>query len=282
MAQPTAIRRVDPYWWLTVPLLVLLLGLYVYPVLNVLGVSVTDPELGLANYALLFTNEGIQNMLWVTVRICVVTSVLTMLLGYVVAYAVVHVSDRQRLWMLLFILIPFWVSVLIRSFSWLVLLRPEGIINNVLMAIGLISEPLDLVRNEIGVVIGMVHYMLPIAILPLFANMKGIDNRVVAAARGLGAGPFEAFWRIFLPLSLPGLAGSGLLVFIFSLGFFVTPAILGGGKTIMIAEYVSLQILNIVRWGTGTMLAVVLLAMVALLILAMSRVINVRETFGAK
>lgn len=276
------LRRIDSYWILVLPLLILLIALYAYPVIKVLVVSVTDPVVGFGNFELLVTNSGIQKMLWVTLRICTVTSVITMLLGYVVAYALVHVSDRQRMWMMLFVLIPFWVSVLIRSFSWLILLRPDGLVNNVLVGSGIVGEPLDLVRNEVGVVIGMVHYMLPIAVLPLYANMRGIDRSLVAAARGLGAGPFESFWRIFLPLSLAGVAGAGLLVFIFSLGFFVTPAILGGGKTIMIAEYVSIQILNIVKWGTGAMLSVVLLATVALLLVAMSRVINVREMFGAK
>jgi putative spermidine/putrescine transport system permease protein len=275
-------RRIDSYWILVLPLLAILMALYLYPVIKVLAVSVTDPALGFGNYELLASNSGIQKMLWVTLRICVITSVITMGLGYVVSYVLVHVGDRHRMWMLLFILIPFWVSVLIRSFSWLILLRPDGIVNDLLIGVGLISEPLDLVRNETGVVIGMVHYMLPIAVLPLYANMRGIDQSFVAAARGLGAGPFEAFCRVFLPLSLAGVAGAGLLVFIFSLGFFVTPAILGGGKTIMIAEYVSIQILNIVKWGTGAMLSVVLLATVALLLAAMSRVINVREVFGAK
>ena len=260
----------------------LLIALYLYPVLKVLAVSITDPVTGFGNYELLATNGGIQRMLWVTLRICVITSVITLLLGYIVSYVLVHVGGRHRMWMFLFILIPFWVSVLIRSFSWLILLRPDGLVNGFLVGSGVVSEPLDLVRNEVGVVIGMVHYMLPISVLPLYANMRGIDRSLVAAARGLGAGPFESFWRIFLPLSLAGVAGSGLLVFIFSLGFFVTPAILGGGKTIMIAEYVSIQILNIVKWGTGAMLSVVLLATVALLLIAMSRVINVHEMFGAK
>ena len=278
----TAIRRVDRYWLLVVPLLLLLTGLYLYPVLKVLAISVTEPSLGLSNYENLVENAGMQRMLWVTFRICLLTSAITMVMGYVVSYAMVHVSDRHRLWMLLFVLIPFWVSVLIRSFSWLVLLRPDGVVNNFLMATGLLGEPLELVRNETGIVIGMVHYMLPIAVLPLYANMKGINPSFVAAARGLGAGAFEAFCRGFLPLSLPGVAGAGLLVFIFSLGFFVTPAILGGGKTIMIAEYVSIQILTIVNWGTGTMLAGVLLLSVAFLLFVMSRFIDVREMFGAK
>jgi putative spermidine/putrescine transport system permease protein len=130
--------------------------------------------------------------------------------------------------------------------------------------------------------IGMTHYMIPYAVLPLYAAMRGIDGRLVQAARGLGAGPLESFLRVYLPLSLPGIAGAGVLVFILTLGFFVTPSILGGGKTVMIADYVSIQILQTVRWGVGSMLAVVLLLMVFLLLAIMSRVIDLRAMFGAK
>jgi putative spermidine/putrescine transport system permease protein len=147
---------------------------------------------------------------------------------------------------------------------------------------GIITQPLELLYNETGVVIGMVHYMVPYAVLPLYANMQGIDPRLADASRSLGAGPLTTFLRIFLPLSLPGIAAAGVLVFIFSLGFFVTPALLGGGRVVMIAEYVSVQILQTVRWGVGTMMASVLLLTVVLLLLAMSRVVDLRRLFGAR
>jgi putative spermidine/putrescine transport system permease protein len=274
--------KVDPYWLLVLPLFAMLLALYAYPLVEVLVVSVTDPEPGLGNYEKLFTSRGIHRMLWTTARICAMTTAITMVLGYLLAYAMVHVRERHRLWILLFILFPFWVSVLIRSFAWLVLLRDNGVINNALIDFGIISDPLELMRNETGVVIGMVHFMVPYATFPLYANMRGIDSRLVQAARGLGAGPFESFWRVFLPLSMPGIIGAGLLVFIFSLGFFVTPAILGGGKTVMIAEYVSVNILTTVRWGLAAMLATTLLVATFALIAIMARFVNLRELFGAR
>ncbi len=279
---PVGQQTASPYWLLVVPLLALLLAFYTYPILQVLWISFTDPMPGLGNYERLLTSGSIQRMLWATFRICVVTSALAMVFGYVVAYAMVHVGERHRTWMFLFILVPFWVSVLVRAFAWLTLLRTEGPINSALIDVGLLSEPLEMVRNEVGVMIGMVHFMLPYAVLPLYANMRGIDARLVYAARGLGAGSFEAFLRVFLPLSLPGIAGAGLLVFIFSLGFFVTPAILGGGKTVMIAEYVSVQIQQTLRWGIGAMLASVLLLAVFLLLAVMNRVMSLRELFGAR
>ena len=153
--------------------------------------------------------------------------------------------------------------------------------NQALIGVGFVREPLPLVRNELGVAIGMIHYMIPFAVLPLYANRQGIDLRLVAAARGLGATRWQAFRRVFLPLSLPGLVGAGVLVFIFSLGFYVTPAILGGGRVFMIAEYIAVQILNVIRWGLGAMLATTLLVSVLVLMAALGRLVNLRKLFGA-
>ena len=269
------------YWLLILPALALMLGFYFYPLAKVLAISVSEPKPGLGNYELLLTSEGIQRMLLVTARICVATTAITLLLGYVLAYAMVHAGDRQLRWLTFCVLLPLWISVLVRAFSWVVLLRSNGIINTGLQDIGLIAEPLALLRNELGVGIGMVHYMIPFAVLPLYSNMRGIDLRLVAAARGLGAGPFAAFRRVFLPLSLPGIVSSGVLIFVFSLGFYVTPAILGGGRVLMIAEYIGVQIITNIRWGVGTMLAAIMLACVILLMAGLARVVNLRRLFGA-
>jgi len=274
-------QRRAVYWLLIAPALALVVGLYVVPLFRVLWISVAEPSLGLQNYRLLLTSAAIHHIFWTTARICLLTTVVTMLGGYAVAYALVHVSERQRQWMLLCVLLPFWVSVLVRAFAWVTLLRPNGVLNSALLALGLIGSPLTLVRNEFGVVVGMVHYMLSYAILPLFANMQGIDRRLVAAARGLGAGPFTAYRRVFLPLSMPGIVSAAVLVFVFSLGFYITPAILGGGKTVMIAEYISANIRDNLRWGLATMLASTLLIVVFLSLGLMSRLVDVRKLFGA-
>jgi putative spermidine/putrescine transport system permease protein len=161
-----------------------------------------------------------------------------------------------------------------------VLLRREGVINSVLQTTGITDHPLALVWNEIGVVIGMVHYMLPYAILPLYANMRDIDRRCITAARGLGASRTQAFRRIFLPLSLPGIVAASALVLVYSLGFFVIPAILGGGKTLMVAEYVRLQISELLNWGRGTMLAVTLLVTVFTLLGSVIWLLGAKRLFG--
>jgi putative spermidine/putrescine transport system permease protein len=273
--------RRHAYWLLVLPALAMMVIFYTYPLAQVLWVSLTDPSPGLGNYALLFTSPAVQRIIATTARICTITSLLTLVLGYLVAYAMVHVTEPHRQWMLFCVLLTFWLSVLVRAFAWVMILRPDGPLNATLQATGLVERPLQLVRNEIGVVIGMVHYMLPYAVLPLYANMQGIDRRLVAAARGLGASPFTAFWRVFLPLNLPGIVGAGLLVFVFSLGFYITPAILGGGRTTMIAEYIGIQIQATVRWGLATMLASTLLITVFLSLTLMSRVISLRKLFGA-
>ena len=267
-------------WALVAPLLLLVVVMFVLPIGRVLWFSFTEPAVGLQNYALLLSSSGIQAVLWNTARICFLTTAISVVLGYVVAYVLVHASSRQFRWMMVCVLIPFWVSVLVRAFAWLTLLQANGLVNQALMATGIVDEPLALVRNEIGVVIGMVHYMLPYAILVLYAGMAGIDRRLISAARGLGAGPAEAFLRVFLPLSVPGIFGATVLVLIFSLGFYVTPIVLGGGKTIMIAEQISVQILQTANWGIGTMLASVLLLSVFLLLAIAGRVLNVRSLFG--
>ena len=269
------------YWLLIAPALLLMGIFYIYPIGRVLWMSVTVPGPGLDNYELLASSASIQRMLWTTARISVLTTVFTLLLAYVVAYALVHSSPSVQRWMFLGVLVPLWISVLVRAFAWFVLLRREGLINSALMATGVTDSPLSLIWNETGVMIGMVHYMLPLGILPIFSNMRDIDQRCIAAARGFGASRFEAFWRVFLPLSLPGVVGASILVFIFSLGFFVTPALLGGGKTLMIAEYIKVQILEVVRWGVASMLAAVLLIVIGVLLAALSRLVNLRKLFGA-
>ncbi|HWK46886.1 MAG TPA: ABC transporter permease [Stellaceae bacterium] len=267
---------------LVTPALLLSLAFYFWPLSQVLWISVTEPSPGLGNYAQLFTSASIAHMLATTLRICAVTTVVTLVLGYVVAYALVHARPLIQRAMMIGVLLPLWVSVLVRAFAWIALLRREGVVNSVLLAGGLIDRPLPMIWNEFGVILGMTHYMLPYAILPLAVQMRQIDSALSAAARGLGAGAFETFWRVFLPLSLPGLVGAGVLVLIFSLGFYVTPVLLGGGRTLMVAEYISLQILELLRWGTGTMLATTLVLTILLALGVLSRLVDLRQLFGAK
>jgi putative spermidine/putrescine transport system permease protein len=275
-------RTARIYWFLLAGPLVLLALFYLYPLSRVLWLSVTVPAPGFANFEKLYTSEAIQRIIGTTARICTVTTVVSLVLGYLVAYAVLHVRSKHGEMLLFFVLLSSWLSVLIRAFAWLTLLQNRGLVNTLLIDWGMIDAPLALVRNEFGVVLGMVHYMVPYAALPLYANMKGIDPRLVPAARGLGATPVEAFLKVYLPMSLPGLISAGILVFIFSLGFYVTPALLGGGKTIMIAEYIAVQINDTLNWGVGTMLATTLLLTVFAMLAILASFVDLRKVFGVK
>ncbi len=267
-------------WLMIAPALVLMLTLYVYPILQVLAISVTEPKPGLANYGELFDSGAVQRVLWTTARICVVTTAIAVLLGYIVSYVMTAGSEQLQRAILAIVVLPLWISALVRAFAWVVLLRREGIVNMVLQSLGIAHAPVALVWNDVGVTIGMVHYMLPYAILPLYANMRDIDRRCITAARGLGASRLQAFRRIFLPLSLPGIVAATALVLVYSLGFFIIPAILGGGKTLMIAEYVWVQISELLNWGRGTMLAVVLLATVFALLGTVTWLVGAKRLFG--
>jgi len=278
----TASGRVGAgWWWLLLPAVALVLFFYVAPIVQVLTISFTEPEPGLGNYERLLTSEGVQRVILTTLRICLITTALALLLGYAIAYAITLASPRARSWWVLAVLVPLWISVLVRAFAWVTLLRRQGLVNNTLMEAGLITEPLPLVWNEFGILVGMVHYMVPFAVLPMLASMREIDPRLLAAARGLGASRGQVFRQVFLPLSMPGVIAAGVLVFIFSLGFYITPAILGGGRTLMVAEWIGLQILDLIRWGLGTMMATMLVVAILVTLLVFSRIVDLRRMFGS-
>ena len=264
---------------LMAPAGLIILLLYVLPILQVLALSVTEPTLGLGNYATLFQSEAIGRVVRTTLIVSIVTTVLTIAFSYVVALGLVHMPPQRRRIALFMVMVPFWISVLVRAFAWITILRRAGVLNSALMGLGATSEPLELVYNQLGVIVGMVHYMMPFAILLLYANLSEIDFRIMQAARSLGARPATIFFRVWLPLSAPGLAIAALFIVIFSLGFLVTPAILGAGRVLMIAEYISVQISSTLRWGVATALSTALLAVVALLIAVAMRSPAMRAAF---
>jgi putative spermidine/putrescine transport system permease protein len=274
-----SVVKLKPALWM-LPAIVILLVAYFYPLIHVLSVSLTEPRLGFGNYTGLISDSGAQHIIWTTLRISLTATLIAVILGYVVAYAMVMGSKRRRAFMFVCVMVPFWISILVRAFAWILLLRAEGLINNLLIALHVIDDPLDLLYNEFGVIVGTIHYMIPIAVLTLYGQMEGIDRRLLTAARGLGAGPFFAFRTVFLPLSIPGIVAATILIFINGIGFFIIPALLGGGKTLMLAEYIGLLITTTVNWGLGTTLATVLVLIVLGLLFTMSRFVNLRRALG--
>ena len=256
-------RRAVAGLLLAAPLLLLLAIVYVLPFLGIAMWSVTLPTPGLGQYARLSGDPFVASVFLRTFRLCLTVTGLAVGAAYAIAYVWVRGSLWQRRATEFCILVPFWISLLSRAFGWLALLSSRGLINGVLQGAGLIDAPLALVRNEFGVLVGMTHVLIPFAVFPLASAMRSVDERVLLAARGLGASRPRIFWSVFLPMTAPGVVGAALIVFVFTLGFFVTPAILGGGRSIMVAELVYLRMFQSPDWGLGAAVSVTLVVIVA-------------------
>jgi ABC-type spermidine/putrescine transport system permease subunit I len=224
-------------------------------------------ELSWENYERIFNSALYRRTFVVTFQISIVVTLVCVLLGYPLCYWLTKMSNRTAAILMVFVLVPFWTSVLVRTYAWLVLLQRNGIINSSLVSFGIIDEPLQLAHNLTGSIIGMVHIMLP------------IDTDLVRAAVGLGSSPRGAFWRVFFPMSLPGLFAGIVLVFILSLGFYVTPALLGGGRVQMLAQRIESTITVYSNWGAASALGVVLLLLALVMIWLMNRVFGLDKLF---
>ncbi|MBN9467211.1 MAG: ABC transporter permease [Bosea sp.] len=194
-----------------------------------------------------------------TFELAFTVTVVCLLLGYPLAYLASQLPRRWASLVLLCVLFPFWTSLLVRTYAWLVLLQRRGLVNTWLQKLGIIEEPLRLVHNFTGTAIGMTHIMLPFMVLPLYATMKTISEDYMRAAANLGASPIRAFWQIYVPLSFPGLAAGLIVVFVLSLGFYVTPALLGGGRVMMWAMQIERSTTVYADWGAASAMGVVLL-----------------------
>ncbi len=247
---------------LCAPALLLTLLVVIVPVgwLSWLSLFNDAGELGWDNYARLVEQPSYVRTFKTTFQVSIVVTIVCMVLGYPLAYMLSQMPRRAASICLILVILPFWTSVLVRTYAWLVILQRNGLVNDWLMALGLIDQPLQLVHSFLGVVIGMSHILLPFLILPLYASMRAIDRDVIRAAMNLGAGPVAAFWQVFFPLSLPGLAAGVVLVFVLCLGFFVTPALMGGGRVIMWAMRMESTVSLYANWGAASALGVVLLA----------------------
>lgn len=255
---------------LLAPTLVLLLGLYIYPLIVVLSRSLTDPRVGFDNYTALWQSVAFRNILTNTFEIALWTTAICLLMGYPLAYRIATLPPLWSRVLLGLVLLPFFTAILARLYSWSIILGDEGVVNTYLQQWGIIHQPLPLLFDRTGVVIGTVHYMLPYMILVLYSTMLNIDDSLLQAARSLGASRLYTFRRVFLPLTLPGVYAGSLLVFIISLGFFLTPAILGGGHDVTIATFVKEEI-GVLAWGAAAAMCVVLLAVTSVLFLFFDR-----------
>ncbi|MCH9674529.1 MAG: ABC transporter permease, partial [Gammaproteobacteria bacterium] len=200
-----------------------------------------------------------------TLWIAFIVTLVCVLLGYPLAYLIVTSSPRTSSILILLVLLPFWTSLLVRTAAWVIVLQKAGIVNEALLRLGVIDEPLTLIFNRTGVYIAMVHILLPFMILPLYSVMKGIPGDHIRAASSLGAKPMAAFFGVYFPQTLPGLAAGCLLVFVIALGFYITPMLIGGGSDQMLAFLIAEFATNTANWGLAGALALVLLVCIAVL-----------------
>jgi ABC-type spermidine/putrescine transport system permease subunit I len=203
-------------------------------------------------------------------------------LGYPLAYVIAQARARMAAFLLLLVLFPIWTSLLVRCYAWLVLLQRRGLINTWLAGLGLIDGPLPLMHNFTGTAIGMVHIMLPFMVLPLYASMRAIDPDYVRAAANLGASPVKAFWQVYVPLSVPGLIAGIVIVFVLCLGFYVTPALLGGGRVMMWSMQIERNVSYYGDWGAASALGVVLLVLTLGILWLLGRVLGFDKLVGGR
>lgn len=264
------------------PAVLVILALVVIPVGWLMGQSFYDNGFTLEHYRRIFSEEVYWRSFALTFRIALMVTLLTLVLGYPVAYAAAHAKRPWDVLILSFVILPFWTSVLVRAYAWLVLLQRTGVTNQLLERFGLVAEPLALVHNELGTVIATVHILLPFMVLPLYSTMQKIPRELMLAGASLGGGPLHTFLRVFLPLSLPGVVAGLTLVFVLTLGFYITPELLGGGRTIMISMVVSRNVELYNQWGAASAVGVVLLVCVLAIFAIVGRVIPLDKMLGQK
>lgn len=263
-AAPRGVRS----WWglLALPGGVALLVFFVLPLGEMLVRSLADPSP--ENYLAVLTSPVVRSSFLTTLLVSLLTVVFCILLGYPYAYVMARSGSTVAGILGFCVLVPFWLSILVRTYAWTVWLQNTGIINTFLIQAGILDEPVQLMRNALGTVIGMTHVLLPFMVFSMYASMRRIDLGLELASRALGAGPIRTFLRVYLPLSLPGVYSGTLIVFVTSLGFYLTPAILGDASRPLVGQLIVEQVNRALNFGMASALGIVLLV-VTLLLLAL-------------
>jgi putative spermidine/putrescine transport system permease protein len=277
-------RRPDlAAWALVGPVLAVFIALFAVPLLVLFALSFERVDMAsfqvvdaftLHNYARFLLDPYYLEVLGVTLRISLLVTLLTLATGYPVAAYLVRAGGRERATLMLLIVSPLLVSLVIRSFGWVIVLGPKGLVNALLLALGLVGAPVKLMYTETAVVIGLAHVFYPFMVLAVYSALARIDPAVLRAAMNLGASPLKAFWRVTLPLSVPGIVAGSLIVFALSVSSFVTPALLGGPWVRVVAYLVWEQNLIVLDWGFAAAIAVILLGVTALIMVAYNRLVE--------
>ena len=253
---------------LATPAILAIVAVVVIPVgwLFYLSFVGSDGQFTMEHYQKMIKYKSYFRVFVTTFEVSLLTTGICILLGYPLAYFLASLPPRLAGLFMLAVLLPFWTSLLVRTYAWLVLLQRKGILNDFAISAGLWDSPIKLVHNMTGTLIGMAHIMLPFLVLPLYSSMRKIDRDLMQAAANLGASPTQSFWKVYFPLSISGMVAGSLIVFVLCLGFYVTPAVLGGGRVVMVATQITAILENQFDWGAASALGVVLLV-VTLLVL---------------
>ncbi|HEX7907200.1 MAG TPA: ABC transporter permease subunit [Paraburkholderia sp.] len=263
------------------PVIGLLVVFLIYPVGQLLLLSIHNRNgFTVTEYQRLFASSVYVDVLWTTLKISLLTTFFSVLIAYPVAYLISAAARGRKHRLLYWVLLSFWTSFLVRTFAWVVLLGRNGVINWTLERLGLVERPLEMLYNLPAVIVGMTHALMPIAIMTMLSVMENIDRRLPAAASTLGARPGTAFWRIWFPLSLPGVFASALMVFVTAIGFFITPTLLGGRHETMITQLIIDQVLQALNWGFAGAISVLLLAVVLVVFVVYDRMVGLSTMTG--
>lgn len=275
--KPKAQGTVRNSLWRTAMIMILpsllLLGVfYFYPLIRLLPQSIYEDGFTMRNFKRFFSEPLYTGTLLRTLKVCAVVTLVNVLVGYPVAYVLSIARPRVARVLMILVIVPFWMSLLVRTYSWMVILQRNGIINRLLMAIGLVESPLKFMYTEFAVSMGMTHILLPFMILPVYSVLAGVDPNLALAAATMGATPWKAFFRVTLPLSMPGVAAGVLLVFVQSLGFYVTPMLLGGPQTLMISSLIDRQMFRLLNWPFGAAISLILLTLALVFMIGFDKV----------
>lgn len=275
-------RRIFYKYGLAIPIICYLLFFFIFPLTKMFLLSLFDPDFTLKNYIRIFSTPVYLKVIFYTFRLSLIVTLLGLLMGYPLAYLLNTVGDRTRQVLMIFIVLPFWTSILVRVYAWMVILGRKGVINSFLIKLGLVSTPLDLLFNTFSVTIGMVHFLLPFMVFSIYSVMTGIDKSLIQAAYTLGATPFKSFIKVFIPLSLPGVGAGSLLVFMLAIGFFITPALLGGRKDLVISVLIENQINYTLNWSFAAAIAFTLLIFTLIIFYILNRFLGISSIWEAK
>ncbi len=262
------------------PLGVLYAVVFFWPLLGIVFYSLYDGGLSVAHYQRALMTEVYRRALWNTLVIATLVTLGALVGSYPLAYLMATVRPAAARFLAVVVLLPFWTSALVRTTAWIILLQRNGILNTLLTRTGIVQEPIPFIYNLSGVLIGMIHVLMPFLVFPLYAAFRNIDRSLLEAAEGLGAGPLRILTRLVLPLTAPGAAAGSLIVFMNALGYYITPSLLGGPKQVMIAQMIAYQVFEQLNWGMAAALVVVLLAVTLAIFAVFQRLLGLDRLWG--